>query len=267
MTSELQRYFSRIGYTGSAGPTLANLRQITWLHQLAIPFENLDIVLFRKPISLATEDIYVKLVDRGRGGFCFEQNGLLGLILSFMGYAVSYGYATWPDEDGTEIAPFDHLLLQVGIPGEPDPWLADVGFGRQSPARPIPLVAGREQHHPETGITYRVLPSERQNRQWLVQFRDQDGSWALFYDLDLRARGMSDYEHRSQYHQTSPESHFTRGMICSRSVAGGRVTVADGKLILTGNGEREERPLAGRDEELAALREWFGIEADQEDHA
>lgn len=267
MQNELQRYFARIDYTGSPEPTLANLRQITWLHQLAIPFENLDIVLFRKPISLANEDIFAKLVDRKRGGFCFEHNGLLGLVLRAMGYVVSYGYATWISDDGTEIDPFDHLILRVGIPGEPDPWLADAGFGRQTPARPLPLVAGREEHHPETGLTYRVLASSRQDRQWSVQVQDEQDSWAPLYDLDLRPRVMAEYEHRSQYHQTSPESPFTRGMMCSRPAPSGRITVADGKLILTRIGEREERPLASRQEENEALSEWFGIDAVQEDKA
>ncbi|CAN5887799.1 hypothetical protein BH24CHL4_BH24CHL4_08400 [soil metagenome] len=109
MNGELQRYFSRINYTCSLQPTLANMRQITWLHQLAIPFENLDIVLFNRPISLETPDIFAKLVDQGRGGFCFEQNGLLGLVLGWMGYSVSYGYATWLSDDGEEIDPFSLL--------------------------------------------------------------------------------------------------------------------------------------------------------------
>jgi N-hydroxyarylamine O-acetyltransferase len=267
MQSDLQRYFARIDYSGPAEPTLASLRQITWRHQLAIPFENLDIVLFQRPISLETPDIFAKLVDANRGGFCFEQNGLLGLILGWMGYGVSYGYATWFDEDGSEIDPFDHLVLRVEIPGEPHPWLADVGFGRQTPARPLPLVAGGEDHHPETGLTYRILPSGRQDRQWMAQVRDDDGEWKLLYEVDLTPRAMGDYEHRSRYHQTSLDSHFTRGMLCSRPAAGGRITVSGGKLILTRNGEREELPLDSRDAELSALREWFGIEAAEENGA
>ena len=73
----LTRYFDRIAYGGPAEPSLQALEEICWLHQLAIPFENLDIYLYRRPISLAPDAIYTKLVQRRRGGFCFEQNGLL----------------------------------------------------------------------------------------------------------------------------------------------------------------------------------------------
>jgi hypothetical protein len=40
---------------------------------------------------------------------------------------------------------------------------------------------------------------------------------------------------------------------------GGRITVAERKLILTSNGTREERPLASDEEWRAALKEHFGV--------
>jgi N-hydroxyarylamine O-acetyltransferase len=61
------------------------------------------------------------------------------------------------------------------------------------------------------------------------------------------------------YHQTSPESHFTRKRICSRSTPEGRITLWDRTLIETRNGVRQERVLSGEDEWRMKLHELFGV--------
>src|SRR5262249_43513890 len=59
------------------------------------------------------------------------------------------------------------------------------------------------------------------------------------------------------YHQTSPQSHFTHGRICSRATPDGRVTLGEMRLIITRNGEREERTLTDEEEYAATLRDRF----------
>ena len=84
----LDAYFERIGYRGARTPTLPVLNAIVRAHVEAIPFENLD-VLLRVPIDLSPEAIERKLVQGRRGGYCFEQNGLLLLVLEAMGFEVT----------------------------------------------------------------------------------------------------------------------------------------------------------------------------------
>ena len=72
----LDAYFERIGYGGPVAPTLAVLQAIAAHHIEAIPFENLDVLLGR-PIELTQEGLVAKLLRGRRGGYCFEQNGLL----------------------------------------------------------------------------------------------------------------------------------------------------------------------------------------------
>ena len=69
----------------------------------------------------------------------------------------------------------------------------------------------------------------------------------------------SDYEEMRRYHQTSPQSHFTRGRICSRATPDGRVSLSEMRLIITRNGEREERTLTDEEEYASTLRERFGV--------
>jgi len=91
---------------------------------------------------------------------------------------------------------------------------------------------------------------------------------ALGFDVTMLSAGVanpeegyeySDYEGMCLYHQTSPQSHFTRGRICSRATPDGRVTLSEMRLIKTGNGERQERALKNEEEYAATLREYFGI--------
>ena len=48
---------------------------------LNIAYENLDI-LEGQPIQLTADALFDKIVTRGRGGYCFELNGLLSDMLS-----------------------------------------------------------------------------------------------------------------------------------------------------------------------------------------
>jgi N-hydroxyarylamine O-acetyltransferase len=62
-----------------------------------------------------------------------------------------------------------------------------------------------------------------------------------------------------RYHQTSAESPFTRKSICSMATLGGRITVAERKLILTRQRTKEERLLTSDEEWRMALKDHFGV--------
>src|SRR5712672_3146723 len=124
---DLDSYFARIGYTGPRNPTLEVLNSIAEAHIQSIPFENLD-VLLRRSISLEPAAIFQKLVLDRRGGYCFEQNGLLLEILSTMGFQVAplSARVRWQrPRDFTP--PRTHVFLCAAINGES--WLVDVGVG------------------------------------------------------------------------------------------------------------------------------------------
>src|SRR4051812_14228187 len=85
---DLDAYCARIGYDGPRTPTLSTLHAITAAHTRSIPFENLD-VLLGCGIDIAPAAIFDKLVARRRGGYCFEQNGLLLAVLEALGFQVA----------------------------------------------------------------------------------------------------------------------------------------------------------------------------------
>src|SRR5260370_12150963 len=121
------------------------LRALHRAHLMAVPFENRSIHL-GEPISLDEDDLIGKIVDRRRGGFCYELNGAFALLLEALGVQVArcaarvYG-------DGHLGPPFDHLALVVRLADGSGPWLADVGFGGHS-VYPLLLDSRHEQPDP-----------------------------------------------------------------------------------------------------------------------
>ena len=250
--SVVDAYLKRIGYAGPLKPNSNLLRDLHRAHLFAVPFENLDIAFGREIIC--DEDAFLgKIVERHRGGFCYEMNGAFAALLSALGLRVTLLSARVPREDGTLSPEFDHLTLRVDLE---EPWLADVGFG-DCFLEPLRLEIGIEQ--PQDGSKYRIV-EERGSLH--VERAEPDDRWKRQYSFTLTPRRLDEFAAMCHYHQTSPESPFTRKKLCTLATADGRITLSDRKLIITRNGRREERMLGSEEEWRSALENSFGITLD-----
>ena len=251
-------YLDRIGYRGDFAPTVEKLRALHLAHLRTVPFENLDVGLGR-PIGLDEGALFEKIVRRRRGGFCYELNGLFAALLRALGFDVSLLAAQFPREAERVAPEFDHLTLLVRTAAGDGSWLADVGAGRGSIAVPLPAESDEEMWQPKAGAAFRLAWEEGRRRLWR---REPGGEWEREYVYSLRPHALEDFAEGCRYHQTSPDSGFTRGRICTLATPGGRVTLANRRLIVTEGGVRSERELdeAGA---RAALRTRFGIEPDR----
>jgi len=244
-----QAYLDRIGYSGPSTPTLDTLRAIHRAHLLTVPFENLDIGLGRKIV--VDEDAFVrKVVERRRGGFCYELNGAFSALLRALGFRVTLLSAGVAREDGGRGPEFDHLTLRVDLD---EPWLADVGFG-DSFLEPLRLRLDIEQSDP-TGTFQLVLAGERIE----LERKEPDGNWKRQYSFMLQPRQLDEFAAMCHYHQTSPDSHFVLNKICTLPTPEGRITLSGMKLIETRHGQKTERMLASEKEWGDVLEERFGI--------
>jgi N-hydroxyarylamine O-acetyltransferase len=243
---DVRRYLARIGYRGPVAPTQDTLRQIHLAHLRTVPFENLS-VRRGEPIVLDEEKLFEKIVLRRRGGFCYELNGLLAGLLQAMGYRV----ARLAGRVGVDGIPFDHMALQVDLD---EPWLADVGFG-DSFLLPLRL----RDRQPQDGGCGRRYRLDAADGGLLLQREEPEG-WRRQYFFTLEAWPLSAYEDGCRYHQTSPQSHFTRNTVVSRATETGRVTLSERRLIVTSAGKRTETDLADAAAVRRLLAEQFGIE-------
>jgi len=246
---DVAAYLRRLQYSGTTEPTLGSLRSLHRRHLEAVPFENLDISLSRR-IEIEDEASVRKIVDRHRGGFCYELNGAFAALLRALGFHVTLLSARVARKSGGEGPEFDHLALRVDLD---EPWLADVGFG-DCFAEPLRLQPDLEQQQ-DVG-TFRV----RHVAQSLaLERRQPDDSWWPEYSFTLAPRQIDEFRDRCHFHQTSPESSFTQKRICSRLTPEGRITLSELNLIVTNHGHREERILGSEEEWRAALRQYFKI--------
>ena len=246
---DVAAYLDRIGYLGPTHPTPENLRALQRAHLFTVPFENLDISLGRK-ITVQQEPILNKVVGLRRGGFCYELNGAFAALLRELGFEVTLLSARVARANGGEGPEFDHLTLLVDVA---EPWLADVGFG-DSFLEPLRLKPECEQRDP--GGAFRLM---QDGNRWQLHRAETVANWKPQYSFSLQSRRLEEFMGMCHYHQTSPDSSFTQNRICSRATPEGRITLSEMKLIVTRNGQREERSLVSEAERSAVLEEQFGI--------
>jgi len=248
---DIDAYLDRIHYHGPRTPDAETMRALHLAQMRAVPFENLSIH-WGEPILLDDGALFEKVVTRKRGGFCYELNGLFAALLREMGFAVTMLSAGVARPDGSFSPEFDHMALRIDLD---EPWLADVGFG-DSFREPLRLDSREEQVEGRQAF----LIDEGEDGRRILARRGEDGEWKPVYRFSLRPYVYADYAEMCRFHQTSPDSHFTRNRICSLATPDGRLTLSGMKLITTRGGERRERELADDQEYAEALREHFGIE-------
>jgi N-hydroxyarylamine O-acetyltransferase len=263
--SQVDDCLRRIGAERPLRPTGGALRELHLRHLRTVPFENLSIHLGEE-VLLEEEWLLEKVAGRGRGGFCYELNGLFGALLAALGYEVELLAARVYGDEGRLGIPYDHLALRVRTV-EGDTWLADVGFGAHS-HYPLKYTERAEQADP--GGVFRVVeagPDAAGVRGGPAGAGDLDvvRDGRPQYRLETRPRVLGDFVTGAWWHSTSPLSHFTRSLVCSRVTEdGGRITLS-GRVLKTtgGEGKPETRELETDEEVLTAYRERFGIELDR----
>jgi N-hydroxyarylamine O-acetyltransferase len=199
------RYLTRIGLRPETQPSPA---QVHRAHVTSIAFENFDAFAGR-PVSLASDDLEDKLVRRGRGGYCFEHNLLLGGAYVSMGLSVEPMLARVRLGPPELPRPLNHLLLRV-TDAESRVWLADVGLGGGGLLDPVPFELMTESD--QSGWRYRLAA---EGDEWVLQVF-QDGGWRDMYGFVPQPVQPIDIEVNNWFTATHPESNFVTGVMLGR---------------------------------------------------
>jgi len=252
---DLKAYLARIRYAGPREPSMNTLAEVARHHARAIAFENLDAFTGRG-VSLQPAEVERKLVGDRRGGWCFEQNLLLGDALRAMGFAVTdlAGRVLW-NRPRDAITARSHRLLCVAAEGRN--WLVDVGFGGHT--LPVPLELAVEGIQQTTHEPFRI---SRLAGDHLVESRIRE-VWQPLFRFDLQPQLPIDFEAANFQLAHDPASHFTQGLVASRVAADGRHILHGRELLFHElGGETRRETLADAAAVIGALREVFGIEVD-----
>lgn len=202
MSFDANIYLQRLGIN-SKSPSLDFLNEIIHAHQRTISFNNLAVFFNRDQLlNLELEPLFEKVVYRGEGGYCFENNKVFFYLLKELGFSVEPRAARVILNKTGDI-PRTHRLTLVTL--EEKRFLADVGFGRHAPTQAVQLEAA-----PRLGFHVPMIKGQYS----LTQIKD--GQEIPLYVFDEGTHQESDFMVANHFTNTHPSSLFRRELMISR---------------------------------------------------
>ena len=244
---DLNAYLTRLGIPRPEAPTLDALRRLHIAHLAAFPFHNLTIQR-RGQVTVDADSIALRFYQPGGGGYCFEQNTLLGAALRELGFQVTtlLGRVGPPDTRS-----LNHMLLRVDIDGRP--WIADVGFGGTTPLEPLPLQDGARVT--QNGVDYTL---RRDADHWVLTMHC-GGEEEELYEFSGAPHTTGDVEMANWYTSTHPASIFRRTLTIQRVTPEERLILRPKVITRYRDGVRTDTPIEPAQVRSLA-RELFGID-------
>lgn len=246
---DLQLYLDRIGFTEPVRPDVATLRALHRAHMQAIPYDSLD-VQFGRPVSLDPAAAFEKIVVRGRGGWCYEMNGLFGAMLQLVGFKVTRMAGAAMREQRGDFMIGSHLVLLVDLPE--GPWIADVGFG-DGALEPFPLAAS-----PLTIEGYDFRLEALDERWW--RFHNHEFGGARSFDFVVGPADPALLQEKCDWLHDAPDSPFVQNVICQRYRGDEILQLIGRSLRNVRPGVKQERLIDSADEFVAVLRDDFTLD-------
>ena len=161
-------------------------------------------------LPLDLEALFDRIVVRRRGGYCFEQNGLLYEVLDELGFSpelylarVIYNRAIHPG--------LTHRISIIVHQGQR--YILDVGFGPLGPRIPVLM---SEQ---ESMDGHRVFRVKEQTPGELHMQVFKDGDFFSLYRFELTRYGQADCELGHFYSHRHPHATFVNHLVVSRLLA------------------------------------------------
>jgi N-hydroxyarylamine O-acetyltransferase len=269
----LAAYLARIGLSEVPSVTPEGLGALLAAHRRAIAFENLDIPLGRG-IRIDSDSVFDKLVTRRRGGYCFEQNRLLGDMMSEIGFQfrplLARVHLGHPDDT---IPTRSHVTLLVRLEGAF--WIAEGGFGGSDlPA--LPLADGATASSPD-GARHRLRRTGAPAGEWLLERAGPHGAtdgraqphedWQPQYSFDLAPVAPADLEQANHWTSTRLGMRFTTLHVASIVLDDGFASMVDRTLSIHRNSEKIIDEITKSADYAEHLRALFRLDFSDEEAA
>lgn len=213
-------------------------------HQLfSVPFENLD-VQAGKVVSLIPEEISDKILHQGRGGYCYEVNGLFAMALEAL--CISYRFVAARPMLYPVRRPKTHMALVAEVDGRQ--WLCDLGFGSSGIRAPIADIK-------QDFDTFKLTRDA--HGEYLLQAK-VEGEWCNQYGFDLSPQEWIDFAPANYLNSTHPDAIFVQKLLIVQHCPEGRIILL-GDMLKTVTEEGVEKQQLAEDEIDAVLQSRFGL--------
>lgn len=258
---QTKSYLARLGLPEPVAPNLDTLHSLVRAHVRRVTFENVDALLDR-PIDLGANSLFAKIVQRGRGGYCFELNSFFARLLLALGYNVRLRMARlrWRRPPDAPHERKQHLVLIVTLPD--GDYLVDVGFGGPNPHLPLPFreTPGCGDHPYKVRAVGEREDCEAGTLEVCLREREE---WLPLYRVEPRDQRWTDCAPLNWYAATHPDSVVHRVLIVGRADGEGWINLANGhftrRLHRSGAALVEHRVIGDVGELLAVLQNDVGV--------
>ncbi|PKG82893.1 arylamine N-acetyltransferase [Colwellia sp. 75C3] len=183
------------------------LNELQSKHIAQYSFNNLAVILGQE-LPLDIESLFNKIVERRRGGYCFEHNKLVFTVLSELKFDVRILLSKVIYNQDVEVAR-THRVTLLTLAGED--YIVDAGFGHLGARFPVKVSLGLVQDQGDA--QYRIIKNGRGDYCYQV-FKD-DGFFTL-YTFDLHHYTESDCLLGHFYSHKHPNAAFVNNLVICR---------------------------------------------------
>jgi N-hydroxyarylamine O-acetyltransferase len=245
--TKLDAYLRRIGFQGTIAPTLECLTQIHRQQAFTVPYEALDI-MFGRIIDRDVGRIFDRVVNRRRGGWCYELHELLAWALRKIGFSVRIVTAGIHRREYGDVKLGNHTAVLVDLDRV---YLADLGLG-DGIRDPIPLEEG-DYHQGRLSFRLERIP----DGYW----RFQNHAFSYPTNFDFRDNEPLDetlIERHTAEFRTSPDSMYVLNLVC-QIMQEETVTCLTGRILRQKTPVGTSKRLIGEEEFEDTIGSVFGI--------
>lgn len=249
------QYLEALELSTPKEPNLSFLNAFTMRHIERFTFNNLAVLLCQD-IPLDLSAVFNKVVLRGMGGYCFEQNKLAYEALSHWGFNVRLLLARVINNNERPV-PRTHRITLVELNNQR--YLADVGFGAACPIIPISLDNPLPQ---QAGFEHYQIQKNDHNEYELWQC-NEDGPF-LLYRFDLAQYTDADCELGHFYSHKHPNAAFKNNLVVSKKTSASAISIANQRLKYSSTSSTNVELIESSKSLFEILTNLFQLQVEQE---
>ena len=183
------------------------LNKLQSKHIAQYSFNNIAVLLGQE-LPLDPESLFIKIVERRRGGYCFEHNKLVFTVLSALGFDVRLLLSKVIYNQDIEVAR-THRVTLLTLAGEE--YIVDAGFGHLGARFPVKIALGLVQDQGDA--QYRIMKNDHGDYCYQVF---KDGDFFTLYTFDLYHYTDSDCLLGHFYSHKHPNAAFVNNLVICR---------------------------------------------------
>jgi len=229
------------------------LRDLQSKHIARYSFNSLAVVL-GQDISLEVEAIFSKIVEKQRGGYCFEHNKLVLTVLVELGFDVRLLMAKVIYNRDVDVAR-THRVTLLNLDGED--YIVDAGFGHFGARYPVKLELGLEQDQGDA--VYRII--QNSNHDYCYQVFKEEAFFTL-YTFNLHHYSEAECLPAHFYSHKSPDAAFVNNMVICRKFYNDILSLRNNELYRISNEETIATVIISAKQLHKILTETFELDLD-----